>query len=333
MSGLAAHAEEFLRRLSQERRLSPRTVSAYRGDLHLLLQKAEEDGGRGAMQPRDIRRWLMAERARKISPTSIARRLSAWRMFFDYLTRNGVVASNPARGIRPPKKAARLPRALTPDEMARFLDAKESSAPTSNIRAGFAKNKSGKSKHDSESESVSDLESDFAAAWRARRDAAMFELLYSAGMRVGEMTALDVADMDLSSGVARIRAGKGGRGRAAPFGAAALRALQNWMPMREKRAECAALFVNWRGRRLSVRAVQLRTARRAATVGGGRVTPHALRHSCASHFLQSSGDLRATQELLGHRDIAATQIYTRLDFQNLAAAYDRAHPRAHLAKK
>ena len=105
MSGLAAHAEEFLRRLSQERRLSPRTVSAYRGDLHLLLQKAEEDGGRGAMQPRDIRRWLMAERARKISPTSIARRLSAWRMFFDYLTRNGVVASNPARGIRPPQKS------------------------------------------------------------------------------------------------------------------------------------------------------------------------------------------------------------------------------------
>ena len=143
MSGLAAHAEEFLRRLSQERRLSPRTVSAYRGDLHLLLQKAEEDGGRGAMQPRDIRRWLMAERARKISPTSIARRLSAWRMFFDYLTRNGVAASNPARGIRPPKKAARLPRALTPDEMARFLDAKESSAPTSNIRADFAKTKAG----------------------------------------------------------------------------------------------------------------------------------------------------------------------------------------------
>lgn len=288
---MSRRAAEFIRELAEVRRLSAHTVDSYRRDLDILI--AAGIGVAAEIKPGDIRRLLAAESKRNIKPASAARRLSAWRMFFDYLRGRGDIESNPARGVRAPKKPARLPRALTPDETAHFLDAPKSDS------------------------------------WAALRDAAMFELLYSAGLRVGELTALDLSDMDYAAGAAHVRSGKGGRGRIAPFGTAARDALQNWLPAREKTARCEAVFVNRRGARLSVRAVQYRAAARTAGRGcASRVSPHVLRHSCASHFLQSSGDLRATQDLLGHADIASTQIYTRLDFQNLARTYDRAHPRA-----
>ena len=158
----------------------------------------------------------------------------------------------------------------------------------------------------------------------------MFELLYSSALRVGELVALDLGDVDWRGGFASVRRGKGGRGRVAPIGRTALAALEKWRTARAlfAKPEEEALFVSRSGARLGARTVQTRLGAWAKAAGmPGRVSPHVLRHSCASHFLQSSGDLRATQELLGHSDIAATQIYTRLDFQNLAAVYDRAHPR------
>ncbi len=294
MTQINIHADQFIHHLEFSRRLSPHTVSSYRGDLHLL---AEELGDISVadIQISDIRRLLMAARKKNIKPTSIARRLSAWRMFFNYLLENKIVSHNPVSGVRPPKKPARLPRALTPDEAAHFLDEKFSSDD-----------------------------------WISQRDTAMFELLYSTGLRVGEMAALDIEDMDFAASLASVRRGKGGRGRTTPFGAAAKTALKKWLVVRKPLVAvgCVALFVNRSGQRLSARTMQSRMAIRAALVGSSKITPHVLRHSCASHFLQSSGDLRATQDLLGHSDIASTQIYTRLDFQNLAATYDRAHPRA-----
>ena len=229
-------------------------------------------------------------------------------MFFDYLHHLGIVAVNPTHGLRAPKKPARLPRALTPDEMTHFLDGQQ------------AANSSASGK----------------ATWQAARDAAMFELLYASGMRISEMTQLNISDIDMGAGVAYIARGKGGRGRVTPFGTAAKTALRAWLAARQTTADSktTALFINTRGGRLSARAVQLRTAKKAQNVGmGGRVSPHVLRHSCASHFLQSSQDLRATQELLGHADISSTQIYTRLDFQNLALSYEQAHPRARRPNK
>ena len=292
MTEIARQAAAFIHELATVRRLSPHTTDSYRRDLDILT--AAICGDAAAVKAGDIRRLLAAEGKRKIKPSSIARRLSAWRMFFDYLRAQGCVENNPARGVRAPKKPARLPRALTPDETAHFLDAPKT------------------------------------GGWTELRDAAMFELLYSSGVRVGELTALDLSDVDFAEGVARIRSGKGGRGRIAPFGGAARRALQEWLAARQPlAANNAALFINRRGGRISTRAVQYRAARRAVSRGcAARISPHVLRHSCASHFLQSSGDLRATQDLLGHADIASTQIYTRLDFQNLARTYDRAHPRA-----
>ena len=292
MRTFAAQAAAFIDEMSAVRRLSPHTADSYRRDLRIL---ADAGGEAAKVSSADIRRLLAREGARGISPASLSRRLSAWRMFFDYLRARGEVASNPARGVRAPKKPARLPRAMTPDETAHFLDA---TPPRGD-------------------------------EWTTARDAAMFELLYSAGLRVGEMLALDADDLDFSEGIARIRIGKGGRGRNAPFGSRAQAALRKWLSLRRTDANTSALFINRRGGRLHARTVQKRAAMRAAFAGcAGRVSPHVLRHSCASHFLQSSGDLRATQDLLGHADIASTQIYTRLDYQNLARVYDRAHPRA-----
>lgn len=294
MSDVGERAAAFIKYLESVRRLSPHTVDSYRRDLQILAAGVD-DKAVAAVDMRGLRRLLAAESKRGAKPASVARRLSVWRMFFDYLHENGAVAANPARGLHAPKKLARLPRALTPDEVAHFL------VETSNN-------------------------------WLAKRDAAMFELLYSTGLRVGEMVALDVGDVEMAAGILHIRCGKGGRGRATPFGDMARTALGGWLPIRARLIAlrpCSALFVNRRGGRLHARTVQQRVARRAAIKQcAGRVSPHVLRHSCASHFLQSSGDLRATQELLGHSDIASTQIYTRLDFQNLAATYDRAHPRA-----
>lgn len=296
MPTLAAQAAAFIAEAATVRRLSPHTVDSYRRDLRILTDAFAN----AQTTPADIRKLLAREGKRGASAASISRRLSAWRMFFDYLRLRGEIQSNPARGVRPPKKTARLPRAMTPDETAHFLE----TVPP-------------------------------ADEWTAARDAAMFELLYSAGLRVGEMLALNTDDLDFAEGIARVRIGKGGRGRNAPFGGHAKTALQKWLALRRKNGgDMRALFINRRGGRLHSRTVQQRAAMRAALAGcAGRVSPHVLRHSCASHFLQSGGDLRATQDLLGHADISSTQIYTRLDFQNLARTYDRAHPRAAKTRK
>ena len=287
-----AQAAEFIEEARTARRLSPHTVESYRRDLQILATVKDDAT---AIRGDEIRKLLEKEGKRGVSTSSMSRRLSTWRTFFAYLHRRGKIRVNPARGIRTPQKPARLPRAITPDETAHFLD------------SAHSPNK-----------------------WLATRDAAMFELLYSSGMRVGEMLALNTEDVDFNERVLHIRIGKGGRGRITPFGKRALDALQIWLAARRAvAADTTALFINRRGNRLHSRTVQMRTAQRAALAGcARRVSPHVLRHSCASHFLQSSGDLRATQNLLGHADIASTQIYTRLDFQNLARVYDRAHPRA-----
>ena len=301
---VSARAESFLAELALRRRLSPHTVAAYRRDLEALARAAKGTAA-GEVSPDILRRALARGAAMGNHPSTAARRLSAWRVFFDHLVENGVADSNPARGLRPPKRPARLPKALTPDEAARLLNAKEpASAPAAADNAE-------------------------KSALRLR-DAAMFELLYSSALRVGELVALDLGDVDWRGGFASVRRGKGGRGRVLPIGGTALAALEKWRTARAlfAKPEEEALFVSRSGARLGARTVQTRLGARAKAAGmPGRVSPHVLRHSCASHFLQSSGDLRATQELLGHSDIAATQIYTRLDFQNLAAVYDRAHPR------
>ena len=292
MSSLSQAAADFIQHLTAVRRLSAHTIDSYRRDLRLLLADAGDTIDR--IDSRYLRRLLTEQARRGMSPATMARRLSTWRMFFDYLQKNGQAASNPALGQKAPKKPARLPRALTPDEAAKLMD------------------------------TATD-----GKKWQVLRDAAMFELLYATGLRVSELTALNVND--LVGDMVLVQRGKGGRGRVLPAGSVAKTAVQAWLSVRTTWASEreTALFVNHRGQRLSVRTVQQRLAQRAALAGfAGRVSPHVLRHSCASHFLQSSGDLRATQDLLGHQDIASTQIYTRLDFQNLAQIYDRAHPRA-----
>ena len=288
---LQAHIDDFISYLAMVRRLSDNTTKAYRRDLQMLaigLDATPIANTSSAV----LRRLLAKYMAKGVHPSTVTRRLAAWRMFFDYLNKTG--DANPARAVNAPKKPARLPKALTPDETAALFIAKGDNTVLT------------------------------------LRDTAMFELLYSSALRVSEMVALDVADLDSSHRLVYVRQGKGGQGRVAPIGRAARQALKKWLATRAV-AGCShdALFIGKNNRRLGVRSVQLRLGRLAKKSGlAGRVSPHVLRHSCASHFLQSSGNLRATQELLGHKSIAATQIYTRLDFQNLAKTYDKAHPKA-----
>ena len=261
----------------------------------------------------DIRR-LVAEGARNgLSAASLGRRLSAWRSFFDGLALQGRVRANPVRGVKAPKRPKRLPKALPVDQAVQLV------------------------------EGDADAEQAFVNA----RDRAMAELLYSSGLRLSELTALDHCWLQASSGgdpssawydrpAAEVQGlGKGGKRRTVPVGRAAQAALDHWLAVRaawlaaHPAADQAALFLSSRGQRLGNRAVQLRLDRLGLARGlPVHVHPHMLRHSFASHLLQSSSDLRAVQELLGHASIGTTQIYTALDFQHLAATYDRAHPRA-----
>ena len=308
---LSPWLEKFLHRLRWVRQLSAHTVAAYKRDLQLLAEHARAEN----KKPQEInaamlRAIIARQTARGSHPSSIARQLAAWRVFFDFMREEGALTNNPARRVRAPKKPSRLPRALTPEQTQQFLDAAPNKKDENkNKRTGAPSN----------------------------RDAAMFELLYSSGVRVGELIALDVHDLDAQCRFVTVRSGKGGGGRVVPVGATAKAALCEWLSSRAQMqiAESEnALFVNRGGGRLSARAVQQRMRKRAICAGMGvPVSPHVLRHSCASHFLQSSGDLRATQEMLGHKDITATQIYTRLDFQNLAKTYDKAHPRARPVRK
>ncbi|MGE0482855.1 MAG: tyrosine recombinase XerC [Gammaproteobacteria bacterium] len=284
----------FLRSL-QDR--SPHTRSAYARDLAGFTAFLVAAGVTAWADVDDalIRRFVAARHRDGAHGRSLARQLSACRALFRHLAARGVVAGNPAQAVRAPKAPQRLPRALDVDQMTALL------------------------------EPVGDADEPLEC-----RDQAMWELLYSSGLRVAELTGLDLGDIDLAAREARVL-GKGRKERVVPVGRYALGALERWLAMRPRLAATdeRALFVNHRGGRLSTRGVESRLRRRALRHGvDARVHPHVLRHSFASHLLESSGDLRAVQELLGHANIATTQVYTHLDFQHLAKVYDAAHPRA-----
>lgn len=291
----------FLEHLQRERQLSPHTVAAYRRDLdrfleHLALRDPERS--LEAVDVHDVRGFVAAEHRRGLDGRSIRRALSAQRALFDFLAKNEGLRRNPARGVPAPKSARRLPRTLDADQVDHLLRAEGD---------------------------------DFLA----RRDQACFELIYSSGLRLAEVVALDVADVDLAEALVTVT-GKGRKTRVVPVGAPARNAIRAWLPLRAEvmppgsdPAGGGPLFVSRQGRRLGPRSIQQRLHQRGlARRIDGRVHPHALRHSFASHLLESSGDLRAVQELLGHADISTTQIYTHLDFGHLAEVYDRSHPRA-----
>ncbi len=286
----------YLAELSDQRRMSPHTISNYRRDLEKLLALTGDISLAG-LQVHHIRRFVAQLHGRGLSGRSLARLLSAWRGFFLWLGERGLVKANPCDGIRPPKSPRLLPKALSVDETARLLDAVEDDDPV-----------------------------------QAARDLAMFELFYSSGLRLAELVALDcdVLDTVLHEGEIRVL-GKRSKLRLVPVGSKAREALAVWAAMRGELALPGerALFVGVRGGRISPRMVESRLERRAQRLGLTiHVHPHMLRHSFASHVLQSSGDLRAVQEMLGHASIASTQVYTHLDFQHLAKVYDAAHPRA-----
>ncbi len=275
--------------------LAPLSRQAYARDLADLdrWRRAQDIADWAGLDGARLRGWVAARHRAGIGGRSLQRQLSAVRRFYRWLIREGRAAVNPAVGLRAPKSPRRLPRALDPDQAARLVE--------------FA-----------------------ADDPLALRDRAMFELLYSSGLRVSELVGLDLHELDLREAQVSVL-GKGGKRRIVPVGRAALAALEAWLAVRPglAAAQSVAVFVNRGGARQGGRTVQIRLRRRALLQGiESRVHPHVLRHSFASHLLESSGDLRAVQELLGHADIGTTQIYTHLDFQHLAKVYDAAHPRA-----
>ena len=290
-------AVTWLEILAGQRRLSPHTLAAYRRDLDKLLQLVGETP-LAQLQVFHLRRYLAQLHAGGLTGRSLGRLLSAWRGFFAWLGERGEVLANPCDGLKPPKSPRRLPKALSVDETASLLAVPES-------------------------------EDD---AWQAIRDQAMFELFYSSGLRLAELVSLDCDALESVAAEGELRVlGKRSKPRIVPVGRQAAEALAAWAAVRDERAlhDEPALFVGARGRRINPRVVEARLARRAVLLGlPQRVHPHMLRHSFASHVLQSSGDLRAVQEMLGHASIASTQVYTHLDFQHLASVYDQAHPRA-----
>ena len=297
VSPQASALARYLDHLRHERRLANHTLEAYRRDARLLEKLA---GGRAleSLQPNDVRRFVATLHGQGQSPRSLARILSAWRGFFDWLARGRAIEANPCAGVKPPRAARTLPEVLSPDDAVRLVSVEDDS------EMGI-------------------------------RDRALFELAYSCGLRVSELTGLDVQSLDATTGEVRVT-GKGSKTRIVPVGAPALAAVARWSPVRAKLAKPGetALFVGRGGRRLAPREVQRRIKRWATAAGlAVDVHPHMLRHSFASHVLQSSGDLRAVQEMLGHASIASTQVYTHLDFQHLAKVYDAAHPRARRKKK
>jgi integrase/recombinase XerC len=292
VSARAALLARFLDHLAVERRLSPRTIEAYRDDLSRLSAALDADDTMAwsAVVSDRLRSFIAAEHRAGQAPTSLARRLSAIRSFYRWLLREGLARANPADGVRAPRAARRLPNVLDADEMVSFLD----------LPAGGG---------------------------IAARDRAMLELFYSSALRLSELTSLRWASLDLDEGLVRVD-GKGGKTRLVPIGRLAREALAAWRQDAGGALE-APVFPGRGGAPLSARAVQARLKTLAQRQGlWKRVHPHLLRHSCASHLLESSGNLRAVQEMLGHADIGTTQIYTHLDFQHLAKVYDAAHPRA-----
>jgi integrase/recombinase XerC len=295
-SALRRQIEAFLDYLRTVRRLSPHTVSAYRRDLGDFASFCDDIGLGDSAQVEEshVRQWLGRSRHRGLAPSSLQRRLSALRAFFQQRSRELGERRNPALAVQAPRRGRSLPKALEADQLGRYLAPPDDDPLT-------------------------------------LRDVAMAELLYSSGLRLAELQALDLADLDMQERLVTVT-GKGNKTRTVPVGSAALAALRSWLPRRPPPADAdaeQALFLGQRGRRIGPRAIQLRIRRLARHNGIGQdVHPHMLRHSFASHMLESSGDLRAVQELLGHSNISTTQIYTHLDFQHLAKVYDGAHPRA-----
>ena len=288
----AALRDRYLDHLTHEKRLSALTCKHYRRDIDALLAVAKQQA-LDKLTSHDLRRLLASLHGKGLGGRSLARMLSAWRGFFTFLALHHGHKANPCVGLRPPKSAKRLPNALSPDQMAGLLDLKPDTALD-------------------------------------MRDKAIFELAYSSGLRVSELTSLDLTSVSTTEQQV-IVTGKGSKTRIVPVGKVALEALAAWGVVRVALAKAneTALFVGRNGRRLTTRAVQLRLKTWSLRQGTGLdVHPHMLRHSFASHVLQSSGDLRAVQEMLGHASIASTQVYTHLDFQHLAKIYDQAHPRA-----
>ena len=297
-AGAAAWIGRYLAHLRTERRLSPHTEAAYQRDLGALTAYCDREklGHWKQLDNFHVRTFAAREHRDGLGPRSVQRRLSALRGFFDYLIREGVIKANPAAEIRAPKAAKRLPKTLDVDQVASLMERR----------------------------ATDDL---------ARRDLAMIELLYSSGLRLAELAGLDVTDLDLADRTVRVL-GKGSKTRILPVGKQAIAALRAWLADRAGFAKGAsALFIGRNGDRLGARAIQKRIGRWATAAGlGVPLHPHLLRHSFATHLLESSRDLRGVQELLGHADISTTQVYTHLDFAHLARIYDESHPRARRRK-
>lgn len=286
----------YLNQLKFEKRASIHTVKSYQRDLACLSTYCNDKFILSwlDLKQNDIRAHIASRHRKGISAKSLQRELSAIRSFYAFLLKNGLAEVNPAQHIKAPKQARKLPKTLDVDQINGLLEAGTSSM----------------------------LEI---------RDLAMFELFYSSGLRLSELSSLDIDDLDLVDRSLLVRSGKGGKQRVLPIGSKAVNAINNWLQERSKNISVAgqALFVTSRGRRLGQRSIELRLSLWCKKKGiTEHIHPHMLRHSFASHLLESSQDLRAVQELLGHSNISTTQIYTHLDFQHLAEIYDKAHPRA-----
>lgn len=289
-----SHLNDYLQHLTFERGLSALTLKNYARDIQ-LLESLAENTTLDTVKNTQIRRFIATLHGRGLSGKTIARALSAWRGFYDYLVHHKGYTQNPVMGLRAPKSAKTLPQALSTDQAVKFVDIKGDSL----------------------------LE---------RRDHAILELFYSSGLRLAELVNLDIAMLDFSEGTVTVT-GKGNKTRIVPMGSHAIDAIQTWLQSRMLikivDSNPNALFVTQQGKRITPRAVQYRVKEWSIKQGiNTSMHPHLLRHSFATHVLQSSQDLRAVQEMLGHANISTTQVYTHLDFQHLATIYDKAHPRA-----
>lgn len=285
--------DAYCQHLRSERQVSVHTLDGYRRDLLKLLAFCREEQltDWNNLDARQLRALIVQLHRKGQSSRSLSRLLSAIRGFYQYLIREGVCQHDPANGVSAPKGQKQLPKNLDVDRTTQLLDGA--------------------------------VEDDFIAL----RDQAMLELFYSSGLRLSELVGLDIVDLDLKDGLISVR-GKGNKRRIVPVGSKAREAMERWLPQRALAAQDDAVFIGQSGRRLTPRAIQLRVREAGVRELGQHLHPHMLRHSFASHMLETSRDLRAVQELLGHADIATTQIYTHLDFQHLAQVYDDAHPRA-----
>ena len=285
---------DYIQHLTFERGLSTLTCKSYERDIQLLLALADNTD-LAQVTNLHIRRFIATLHGRGLGSKSIARALSAWRGFYEYLIHHKKFTQNPVTGLRAPKSAKTLPQALSVDEAVKLVDIADDGV-------------------------------------LALRDHAIFELFYSSGLRLSELVNLDFDMLDFSEGTVTVT-GKGNKTRIVPLGSHASNAIENWLQQRKQiktdDKNSKALFITQQGRRITQRAVQYRMKTWSIKQGiNANVHPHMLRHSFATHVLQSSGDLRAVQEMLGHANISTTQVYTHLDFQHLAKIYDVAHPRA-----